>query len=259
MSTNNHCGGDAEAGPAPRWKIDALRSAEAEITGSSMFQSLGAALRGSCGVAGEGRLRITDIEELVVYGLGTLEPGSVNPRYQLALALLLARHHATQLLRPILLYDPVFTAADRAFLKELGCDVIEQNEGGARRVGGTPTLFYLPHCESRLCDALLAANWSPGALSKVLILGNSFSAVADRWDMRSSLVSDQPLPSYLLSLVHKGLVEEHAVSCEGFPVASAFNDMALHSFPGPLLRRVPQQWWERRPEANLPERLSGDR
>lgn len=53
------------------------------------------------------------------------------------------------------------------------------NEGGARRVC-VPTLFYLPHCEGALCDALLGANWESGRLPLLAVLGNSFGTYRDR-------------------------------------------------------------------------------
>lgn len=41
------------------------------------------------------------------------------------------------------------------------------DEGGSRKVGNTPSMFYLPHCEAKLCNALLEANWDASQLSNV--------------------------------------------------------------------------------------------
>ncbi len=62
--------------------------------------------------------RWDEVEEMVVYGLGSLEAGHV-PRYQLALALLLA-DRLPKLQGPIQVFDPVFTEVDHQLLKEQG-------------------------------------------------------------------------------------------------------------------------------------------
>jgi hypothetical protein len=124
---------------------------------------------------------------------------------QLGLALLLVERSLTNLSQPMQLFDPVFTEADQTLLTSLGCSVVgAQNavllelenlriggncelylvlvvaaligfdEGGARAVGSTPTFFYLPHCEAKLCDSLLAANWTPEQLGNVRTTAISF-------------------------------------------------------------------------------------
>lgn len=37
-----------------------------------------------------------------------------------------------------------------------------------------PTLFYLPHCPRSLNEALLRANWRPGALDRLFLVSNTF-------------------------------------------------------------------------------------
>ncbi len=50
--------------------------------------------------------------------------------------------------------------------------VIDINEGG-RRAPTKPTVFYMPHCEHLLYDALLSHNEGQGTLGNVIMLGNS--------------------------------------------------------------------------------------
>ena len=50
--------------------------------------------------------------------------------------------------------------------------VIQVNEGG-RRAAMVPTVFYMPHCEHLLYDALLSHNEGLGVLGNVIMLGNS--------------------------------------------------------------------------------------
>ena len=45
------------------------------------------------------------------------------------------------------------------------------------------TLFYMPHCGKALYNNLLWANWTPELLTNLLIIGNSFQHVCDRYDL----------------------------------------------------------------------------
>lgn len=51
---------------------------------------------------------------------------------------------------------------------------------GKRSVRGQPTVFYMPHCGTALYNNLLWSNWSADALSRVLIVGNSFRGLKER-------------------------------------------------------------------------------
>ena len=74
--------------------------------------------------APEGSRRLwkwAEMEEMVIYGLGSLEAGHV-PRDQLAFALLLA-DCLPRLQGPLQVFDPVFTEVDLQLLKEQGLSV----------------------------------------------------------------------------------------------------------------------------------------
>eukprot|EP00873_Tetraselmis_striata_P030011 jgi/Tetstr1/450275/TSEL_037311.t1 len=114
----------------------------------------------------------------------------------------------------------------------------------ARAVGRTPTLFYLPHCEAKLCNALLGANWSPDALSRMAVLGNSFATIAGRWQFSSAAPVGQPRPDRVIQCVSQELVVEIPVSDAGFAVPSAFNDMSLHLFPHANLAAAAPDTWQ---------------
>ncbi|KAG2492475.1 hypothetical protein HYH03_009140 [Edaphochlamys debaryana] len=201
---------------------------------------------------------------MVVYGLGSAHESRVS-RYQLALVLLLRERCLLGLAGPVQLYDPAFDAVDRLALAQLGMQVLEVNEGGARTVS-SPTFFYLPHCEGALCDALLGANWGPqgpasagpgavgGALAQaagaepgpaptaggcglplLAVLGNSFRTYQQRWELQSGAAptdGKRPTrPGRIIQAVDQGAVVELATPDLRFPAPSAFNDMALHCFP----------------------------
>ncbi|KAG2446268.1 hypothetical protein HXX76_000857 [Chlamydomonas incerta] len=236
------------------------------------------------------------LRRLVVYGLGSPHESRVS-RYQLALVLLLrdqvlpglrqepgsgpgpgaagaeagaeeagpmpsegvAGAAAASVLQQggaVELYDPAFDDVDMLALQKLGLQVIAVNEDGARRVS-EPTLFYLPHCEGVLCDALLGANWSAGdsssgdsggggggtsgaggGLPSVVILGNSFRTYQDRWELqaaggsRASKGGGKPVrPGRIIRSCELGAVVELRTPDLRFPAPSAFNDMSLHLFP----------------------------
>jgi hypothetical protein len=133
--------------------------------------------------------------------------------------------------------------------------VIAHDEGG-RRVAHTPTLFFMPHCEGVLTDALLAANVAAGTLHNVVVLGNRFSNYKARWAQPchaqpssgkqrqqglgppgvhtqppAPWVAELERPSTMLRLCELQAVQERHIPDSGFPVASAFNDLGLHWFP----------------------------
>ena len=94
------------------------------------------------------------------------------------------------------------------------------------------TLFYLPHCNFRLTHNLLAANWSPGKLQKVVIFGDSFHTVLGMW-VRASLAGLwRGLPPFAnLALCKSGTCRETPVSDRDYPVLGAFSIQAMHTFP----------------------------
>lgn len=78
------------------------------------------------------------------------------------------------------MYDPLFSPLEIAVLNRLGVAVLSENEEGKRSVAGEPTLFYMVHCGTALYNNLLWRNWSVDALSKMLIIGNSFTGLQER-------------------------------------------------------------------------------
>ena len=46
--------------------------------------------------------------------------------------------------------------------------------------GSHSTLFFMPHCEQFLYDAVLAANMRRAALPRFALVGNSFAEYAER-------------------------------------------------------------------------------
>ena len=106
-----------------------------------------------------------------------------------------------------------------------------------------PTLFWMPHCEAVLTDALLDANLAAGTLHNLVVLGNRFSGYQASWGLRHR--PPEPggsgggeRPDTMLRLCEAGAVQELSISECGFPVASAFNDLGLHWFPADWRQRL---------------------
>ncbi|KAJ1286814.1 hypothetical protein BS78_03G381000 [Paspalum vaginatum] len=122
------------------------------------------------------RLGLLAPTRLSLLGVGSFE-SSPAARLQLALAALLRRDILPEAASADL-FDPVLSAVECAAAAALGFSVPSLDDGCRRRVE-EPTLFYMPHCEASLYDALLAANWdSPAQLRRLCVLGNSFRRYA---------------------------------------------------------------------------------
>uniref|UniRef100_A0A6J0PQG5 Uncharacterized protein LOC105056028 n=1 Tax=Elaeis guineensis var. tenera TaxID=51953 RepID=A0A6J0PQG5_ELAGV len=161
--------------PARKSKLlQRMQSAVRRLEGSRFYQRFLSRLRdakirnGLARVLGSGREF-----QMVVYGIGSIESYD-PPRLQFALAVLLRREFGPAV-ASVDVFDPVLSATECAVVRALGCTVVPMDEQG-RREATVPTLFYMPHCEAALYDALLEANWRPSMLNRMVVLGNSFAA-----------------------------------------------------------------------------------
>uniref|UniRef100_A0A4W2CNJ5 SRR1-like domain-containing protein n=1 Tax=Bos indicus x Bos taurus TaxID=30522 RepID=A0A4W2CNJ5_BOBOX len=175
----------------------------------------------------------------VCYGVGKFA-SCIIARSQLAFLLLLLER--CQIPRShCCVYDPLFSRLEIAVLNALGVVVLGDNEEGKRSVCGEPTIFYMPHCGTALYNNLLWRNWSVDALSKVVIIGNSFGGLEERLLTRI-LHKHYPYVAKILT----GL-EELA-----FPQTprymDVFNDTSLHWFPVQKLTQLPTDTWAFREE-----------
>ncbi|XP_077617620.1 SRR1-like protein [Crocuta crocuta] len=175
----------------------------------------------------------------VCYGLGNFAT-CVIARNQLAFLLLflekcqIPRRHCW-------VYDPLFSQLEIAVLDGLGVTVLSENEEGRRCVGGEPTVFYMPHCGTALYNNLLWSNWSAGALSRMLVVGNSFRGLEERLLSRVLHKNYPYVAKVLQGLEERGLPQTP-------PYADVFNDMSVHWFPAEKLLRLPPDTWAFREE-----------
>ncbi|EHB08442.1 SRR1-like protein [Heterocephalus glaber] len=155
----------------------------------------------------------------VCYGIGNFAT-CITARTQLAFLLLFLdkcqtpRSHCW-------VYDPLFSPLEIAVLHTLGVTVLSENEEGKRSVCGEPTIFYMLHCGTALYNNLLWSNWSVDALSRMVIIGNSFRGLEERLLTRI-LQKNYPYIAKIL----EGLDEVE------FPQTSeymdTFNDTSVH-------------------------------
>ncbi|XP_061241197.1 SRR1-like protein [Bos javanicus] len=175
----------------------------------------------------------------VCYGVGKFA-SCVIARSQLAFLLLLLER--CQIPRShCCVYDPLFSRLEIAVLNALGVVVLGENEEGKRSVCGEPTIFYMPHCGTALYNNLLWRNWSVDALSKVVIIGNSFGGLEERLLTRI-LHKHYPYVAKILT----GL--EELVFPQTPRYMDVFNDTSLHWFPVQKLTQLPMDTWAFREE-----------
>ncbi|XP_069850724.1 SRR1-like protein [Dipodomys merriami] len=177
--------------------------------------------------------------QCVCYGLGNFA-SCITARTQLAFLLLLLercqipRHHCW-------VYDPLFSQLETSVLSTLGVAVLSENEEGKRSVRGEPTIFYMPHCGTALYNNLLWSNWSVDALSKMVVIGNSFTGLRERMLTRV-LQKSYPYVAKVLEALEE-LQLPHTPR-----YADTFNDTSVHWFPMPRLEQLPGDLWASREE-----------
>ncbi|KAF1508390.1 SRR1-like protein, partial [Eudyptula minor novaehollandiae] len=135
------------------------------------------------------------------------------------------------------LFDPAFSAQETAALGQLGLRLLPDNEEGKHDIEGSATLFYMVHCGKALYNNLLWRNWSAGALSKMVIIGNSFKGIEERLLSRI-LERDY---SYIAKVL-KGTEE---VALPAHPrYLDTFNDTSVHWFPVQKLKELSPEVWD---------------
>ncbi|XP_024597305.1 SRR1-like protein [Neophocaena asiaeorientalis asiaeorientalis] len=175
----------------------------------------------------------------VCYGVGNFAT-CVIARNQLAFLLLflekcqIPRSHCW-------VYDPLFSQLEIAVLSTLGVVVLSENEEGKRSVYGEPTVFYMLHCGTALYNNLLWRNWSIDALSKMVIVGNSFRGLEERLLTRI-LQKHYPYVAKIL----KG--REELAFPQTSQYTDVFNDTSVHWFPVQKLTQLSTDTWAFREE-----------
>ncbi|OEL15428.1 hypothetical protein BAE44_0023554 [Dichanthelium oligosanthes] len=175
------------------------------------------------------RLRLLVPARLYLVGVRSFESFPVAC-LQLTLAALLRRDLLSDAASADL-FDPVLSAAEYAAAVALGFSISSLDDR-CRCCVEEPTLFYMPHCEASLYDALLAANWdSPSELCRVCMLANSFQRYAlQAEDNRSSPAAKAAHVLAARRFVCKERVGKTGDLDEDDWFTRAFNETSLHFF-----------------------------
>jgi len=116
---------------------------------------------------------LPEVERIVCLCLGCLDNHASV--YQLSLLLLVSEKLGVCHDR-CLVFDPCHTDRDRSILRQLGFVVLDSDAEAFTQVP-CMTLFYMPHADYNLTDALVWANRQ--ALHRIAVLGNCFHWVCN--------------------------------------------------------------------------------
>ncbi|XP_041266040.1 SRR1-like protein [Onychostruthus taczanowskii] len=218
---------EGEGGPGTEAVLRRLREARDDLLSSGFWAASAGAVRAPLGAEPPARC--------VCYGLGRFGRCPAA-RYQLAFLLLLLDELRVPPAR-CAVFDPAFSAREAAALRALGLCLLPENEEGKHGIQGVATLFYMVHCGKALYNNLLWSNWSPAALSKLVIIGNSFRGIEERLLSRI-LERDY---SYIAKVL-KGVEE---VALPSHPrYLDTFNDTSVHWFPLDKLQELSPEVWD---------------
>ncbi|OCU01726.1 SRR1-like protein isoform X2 [Xenopus laevis] len=185
-------------------------------------------------ISKEGHFRSLSSCDCVCYGLGNFSL-CVTSRCQLAFLLLFLELFKIPRCQSFV-FDPIFSPLEISVLRELGFNVLLENEEG-KHIVDKSTVFYMLHCGKALYNNLLWRNWSAKSLSEMIIIGNSFKGIEER------LLSRILQRDYVY--IHKSLqaVEETPFP-ENSQYSDVFNDTSVHRFPAQKLRTLANEFWE---------------
>ncbi|KFQ43029.1 SRR1-like, partial [Nestor notabilis] len=108
---------------------------------------------------------------------------------------------------------------------------------GKHDVEGSATVFYMVHCGKALYNNLLWRNWSAEALSKMVIIGNSFQGMEERLLSRV-LERDYSYIAKVLKGTEEAALPTHPRYLD------TFNDTSVHWFPLQKLQELSPEVWD---------------
>ncbi|KAF8559614.1 hypothetical protein OG21DRAFT_1452841 [Imleria badia] len=144
------------------------------------------------------------------------------------------------------MYDPVFTDADKQLFCTLGMRErihIALQFQTDNRLQGTeqsldcPTILYMPHCDLKLYEMVIRANWTLEGLCNIVFLANHFSDYVDN-NAAAKLEKESPCLMRLVPFVEsRPLPTSHT-----FP--GAFNNLSVQYVSRTPLSLQGDAFWE---------------
>ncbi|KAG1756461.1 SRR1-domain-containing protein [Suillus paluster] len=205
--------GNARHGPP--LLIDLLDRAKADIESNGWITTCQGLLKDA--------LRNTNISCPNVLCLGLGSP-STSREARAQLAFLISSCAILEIgLTNVSIYDPVFTDADKEFLQSFGMQCLSDTASLlflSSYAVEHPTVLYMPHCDLKLYENIIGANWSRERLARIIFVANRFQDYTDN-NPQSKLEIESP---YLMRLVPH--LECHPLpTLESF--SSAFNNISI--------------------------------
>lgn len=188
----------------------------------------------------------TPFTRVVALGVGSpSESRDLCAAHQIALAHLLSREYGC----PCHVYDPVMTLADSLACRALGMQVPQSLEASVELwAPDGSTLLYLAHCSADLTADVIARALrvgdgdgdsfapAPRAHEAAVLLGNRIAAWAamETPDRDGATAKRRDAAGRLFrELIDRGHVRQRNVPERGYPILSAFNELAIHTFSRP--------------------------
>jgi hypothetical protein len=180
-----------------------------------------------------------EIQQIVCYGIGNFSQTSTSyfsaSLWQLACIIKLQQrliHNQKDKMKgfSILYHDPCTLDIEKEYLESYlpGYQWIDNDRGN--RQTNIPTLFFMPHCPSRMYENMVFANWDNPR--NIFVLGNSLRTLADDYQVRSV---DCPCLRTLLPFLKETKVEATRQDIDSVPgnLIGAFNDtyVSRYNFP----------------------------
>ncbi|KLO07981.1 hypothetical protein SCHPADRAFT_835884, partial [Schizopora paradoxa] len=167
---------------------------------------------------------------ILCLGLGS-PTDSLQSRFQLCFFLEVVSPDITA-------YDPISSQADIDLLAKFGIKTCSENQHGAYTLA-VPTLAFMPHCEIRLYERFIRANWTTERLLRLLLIGNDLPMYIERRVSHSSTHSEYPCIARLAPLLTVDALPTH----KDFP--NALNCTAVQRVPpGALPAETDDTFWE---------------
>ncbi|KAI9064223.1 SRR1-domain-containing protein [Trametes sanguinea] len=171
--------------------------------------------------------------DVLCLGLGS-PASSRDARAQLAFLLAACDDLSIDRTR-VSVYDPVFADEDLQLLAQFRLTHLPENRRASYGLA-TPTVVFMPHCDLKLYENLLRANWSQENLPNVLLIANRLSEYAENIPSRT-LASEHPCVARLAPY----LTSRPLRPCAAYP--TAFNNTSVQYVRSATLAQRDADWW----------------
>ena len=177
-----------------------------------------------------------NLDQIVSFGIGNFSFLD-NSFFQLTVLVQLQKF--LKLSKKCIIFDPVFTNIEIAFLKHIGFEVFLINDECCFNVGDQKTLFFMIHCGTAMYNNVLWANFTPDLLKNVAFLGNSFEEIKQVAELNKNVDNDSFYIRKLDSCYEETKIEPEKSS----ELFLAFTGTSLHIVNSEILSSKSGSFW----------------